>query len=1015
MKLHDTRLSTRITVITLLIVAVGVAAFLIFERAHHREAYINERSADLEKSLKVENVRLAQTIDALRREVLFLSNIPGVMSASQSHGYDARDGSTGAQWGERLNRIFSAFAAARPDCYLVRYIAVADGGKELVRVENRDGRVDVAPSGKLMARGSLDGFKAASELREGQIWLSGFELNQDAGGIPKRTLRAVAPVFTPAGKLSGMVAVNLDVSRLLESTTSGLPPGTQTYMANRDGQYLFHPDQRRAFRLGPDSRNEITADFPFIKTMFDPQAADYLALHELEAKTGKYAAASRVYFDPGHPQHFLLLMHHIPDVVADSQITSLPAEGIVAGLIAMLLAGVIALLTMRRVFSALEQIAAAANRIAAGDQDISLPKYGGGEIGSLTRALGAMLARLSQREKLLQESESKYRQLHESLMDAFVMTDMQGRLLEFNSAYREMLGYSAEELQRLTYIDLTPEKWHEFEARIVAEQVIPQGYSQVYEKEYMRKDGTIIPVELKVFLLRDANNQPEAMWAIVRDITGRKQAEGTLRRSETMLRESQRMAQIGSWELDLVNNILYWSGENYHIFGIDRTRFGASYEAFLNTVHPDDRAMVNQAYTESVKNRMPYDITHRLLFPDGRVKYIREWCETTYDREGRPVRSIGTTQDITAHKLDEEALRASENRYRLLIESSPFCIHEIDLEGRLQSMNRAGLDMLGLSDVEAIRGMPYLDAVSRQDAERIGALLRDAITVGTPSHFEFAAAGDAPLHFKSCFIPLKDSGGKVLKLMGITEDITERMQLEEARAVRAHTGRFNIAGETTISLTHELSQPLTACNNYLDVCLRRLDEKDWDREKLRVVLQLAYEQAGRAGEIINRFKDTVKKQELEYTLFDVNLLAREVVDFLAGEIKSQGISAHMALSSLPQVMACREEIRQVLLNLCENAIEAMHHSVQRELRVTTSTIETGHILVAVSDSGEGIPPDRMETLFEPFQTSKEGRLGLNLSICRTIVERHGGRVWADAQRESGAELYFTLPVEAHHE
>ena len=324
--------------------------------------------------------------------------------------------------------------------------------------------------------------------------------------------------------------------------------------------------------------------------------------------------------------------------------------------------------------------------------------------------------------------------------------------------------------------------------------------------------------------------------------------------------------------------------------------------------------------------------------------------------------------------------------------------------------------MLGLDDVAKIRGKPYLGAVSQQDAARVGALLRDAINNGTSSHFEFAAGGDVALYFKSCFIPIKDANGNVLKLMGITEDITGYKQIEEMHANMADTGRFNIAGETTASLAHELSQPLTACSNYLDVCLRRIDEKDWSRERVKDTLQLAHRQAGRAGEIINRFKEQVRRQEFEYTLFDVNLLVGDVMDFLTGETRHQGISVHTILSGhIPQVMACREEIWQVLVNLCENAMEAMQSSQQRELYVTTSIAEPGHILVAVGDSGEGVLPARMETLFEPFQTSRKGGLGLSLSICRSIIERHGGRIWADTQREFGAEFYFTLPIRAHHE
>lgn len=197
MKLHDIRLSTRIIFVTLLIVAVSAAVFLFFERAHHREVYINEQNADLEKNLQVEKLRLSQTIDTLRRDVLFLSNIPpvsGIMRATLNRGFDARDSNTRAKWEDRLNEIFSAFSAAHPDYYLISYIGVADGGKELGRVSNRDGRIDVTSPGKLAARGGRDYFNASLELQKGQIWLSEFDLSQDSGDPPKPTLRRSSPL-----------------------------------------------------------------------------------------------------------------------------------------------------------------------------------------------------------------------------------------------------------------------------------------------------------------------------------------------------------------------------------------------------------------------------------------------------------------------------------------------------------------------------------------------------------------------------------------------------------------------------------------------------------------------------------------------------------------------------------------------------------------------------------------------------------------------------------------------------
>jgi len=149
-------------------------------------------------------------------------------------------------------------------------------------------------------------------------------------------------------------------------------------------------------------------------------------------------------------------------------------------------------------------------------------------------------------EEKLRESERKYRSLHESLMDAVASVDLAGHMLEFNGVFESMLGYSAEEIHRLTYSDITPARWHASEAQIIAEQVLKRGYSDVYEKEYRRRDGTIVPVELRTFLVRDEAEAPTGMWAVVRDISARKQAEAEREKLEEQLRLSQRLEAIGS-------------------------------------------------------------------------------------------------------------------------------------------------------------------------------------------------------------------------------------------------------------------------------------------------------------------------------------------------------------------------------------------------------------------------------------------------------------------------------------
>ncbi len=172
----------------------------------------------------------------------------------------------------------------------------------------------------------------------------------------------------------------------------------------------------------------------------------------------------------------------------------------------------------------------------------------------------------------------------------------------------------------------------------------------------------------KVF--RNEQGVPIRMLGINVDITEQKEAEETLKKSEQGLAEAQRMAHLGSWELDLKKNILSWSEENYRIFGFENEKFDSTYEAFLETIHPDDRDFVNKAYTESVKNKTPYNIEHRLLLKDGSIKYVNERCKTFYNEKGEPIRSIGTTYDITEQKVAENELWEQEKFSQSLLRLS---------------------------------------------------------------------------------------------------------------------------------------------------------------------------------------------------------------------------------------------------------------------------------------------------------------------------------------------------------
>ncbi|HLF96322.1 MAG TPA: PAS domain S-box protein [Methylococcaceae bacterium] len=274
--------------------------------------------------------------------------------------------------------------------------------------------------------------------------------------------------------------------------------------------------------------------------------------------------------------------------------------------------------------------------------------------GKLLGLLG--ISRDMTERKAAEKELIHYAAIIESSDDAIIGKTLDGVITSWNKGAERIFGYTEDEALGRNIAFLISEAYLD-EQRLMLEE-IRQGHAiKHYETVRRRKDGQPIDVSVTVSPLLDATGRVIGASKIARDISEHKRAEEALRRSEKSLKEAQRIAHLGNWELDLVDNRLIWSDEVYRIFEIDPQRFGASYDAFLNTIHPDDRQFVDSAYSESVANRMPYDVVHRLRMSDGRVKYVNERCETFYDTSGRAVRSIGTVLDITERRKAEEELR----------------------------------------------------------------------------------------------------------------------------------------------------------------------------------------------------------------------------------------------------------------------------------------------------------------------------------------------------------------------
>jgi PAS domain S-box-containing protein len=535
MKLHDLSLATRVIIGVIAIVVTGTATLLYAENARLHDSYLSEQRAHLNNDLNANGLKISQTVNSLRQDLMFLSHTPpisGIMRASLNHGYDARDGDTREKWEKRLRGIFNAFSVAHPDYYKIRYIGVADGGQILAQTDKPDSHIDSQSPYPLEKIADEDFFKAALKLNQDQVWLSKIELVSDADNPAVPTLRAVTPAFTDSGEIFGVLVLSMNASSLLKSAVSDLP-GTQTYMSNRDGQYLLHPDLRRAFKFEPGNTNKITTDFPLITSMLNLQTADYLPLQAATVnQDNSLLAAKRIHFDPGDPSRFMLLLYYLPSSVVTEQVTSIPTNALLYEFVVMLLVAGIATLLLRRTFSPLKQITVAADKIAAGEHDIMLPRNHGGEIGSLTTAINAMLSKLAQREAKQQQLSAQIHRYADEVADLYEHApcgyhslDKDGVFQRMNATELKWLGYTKDEIvgKRKLADLLTPDAFVKFQQNFP--HFKKTGELHDLEMDLICKDGAVLPVMINASAIRDPEGNFIASRTTVYDITERKKMD----------------------------------------------------------------------------------------------------------------------------------------------------------------------------------------------------------------------------------------------------------------------------------------------------------------------------------------------------------------------------------------------------------------------------------------------------------------------------------------------------------
>jgi PAS domain S-box-containing protein len=457
----------------------------------------------------------------------------------------------------------------------------------------------------------------------------------------------------------------------------------------------------------------------------------------------------------------------------------------------------------------------------------------------------------------------------------------------------------------------------------------------------------------------------------------------------------------------------------FRIFGLDPQEHLPTRKNFRQRVHPEDRNRVDESFARVVNERVDSFDEYRVVLPDGTVKHVNSSGHPVLDGNGELIEVVGTATDVTEHKRAEQALRESEAKFRDYAETASDWLWETDPDYKFTLLTENAFGSDPAQRIGTACWDHALDVETEPEKWRLVRATLDAHQSFRDFVYCTMDGSGAPMYVKASGKPVFDSSGNFRGYRGTGTDVTAivRGQRAEAslrtvQAELAHVSRVMTLGQLTASIAHEVNQPIGSARNNARAALNFLDRSPPDLDEVREALGCIVADADRAGGIIDRIRDQIKKAPPRNARFDLNQAIEEVIRLAQSTITENGVSVQSRLANgMAPVHGDRVQLQQVVLNLILNAVDAMSSGEAdgRELLISTDQSEATGTLVAVRDSGPGIDPKHLELVFGTFYSTKSGGMGMGLSICRSIIAAHGGRLWATATEPRGALFQFTLP------
>ena len=550
-------------------------------------------------------------------------------------------------------------------------------------------------------------------------------------------------------------------------------------------------------------------------------------------------------------------------------------------------------------------------------------------------------------------------------------------------------------------------------------KVMDSGKAMLNIEETLQKaDGTQIDLLTNKVPLLDASGQVSGMLGIYMDITKRKQAENTLRKSEARLQALFDSAVEFIFVTDSVGKIIKVNRYVYEQSGYRADEvIGSHLGEFLT-----EKSQHILDWNLPGRRERGYDRADiEFVCKDGRVLLMECSATAVPDENGAFTTFLIIQRDVTERTRTATALAISEQRFRAIFNSSYQLIGLLDSDGILLEANQTALDLGGLRQEDVV-GRPFWDTYwwrySTEVQDRLKAAIK-AASRGNPVRYEEDVLdGEGAIRtIDFTLIPVVNQQDETILIVPEGRDVTDKKRAE-AEAQRhhqemSHVIRLSTAGEMASGMAHELNQPLTALVSYCGTAALLVKSMSSPPPQLGEILELAREQAHRAGDIIRHLREFVSKGNSHHELVELSQIIQGVIIFLKHDAQECGVK----IEFYPGCQACKVkvnkiQIEQVLVNMIRNSLEAIGSAKTTGGQVVLQTrlLPNDLVKVTVTDNGPGIDAAMAGMLFNPFRTSKETGMGIGLSLSRTIIEAHGGKLWVDKDYQNGALFAFELPV-----